>query len=240
MAFTLKKVLAFFMMPVSIGLILCLIALYFLYANKIKKAKVFLFFSFSWFFLISFAPVSNALVKPLETLHPKMNSTVENAHYVLLLGGDFQNRAYEALRIYKASENLKIITSGFEGADQISEAQDAKERLVQIGVPSEDIIMQTTPKDTFEEAQEVKKLVGTEPLIVVTSAIHMPRAMLIFKNAGLNVIPAPTDFLYKEEVSFYGLIGASYMLNTQKAMHEYIGLVYGLLHDMYVTLKGMM
>lgn len=239
MAFTLKKILSFFMMPISIGLLLCLIALYFLFANKIKKAKLFLSLSFIWFFLISFAPISNALVKPLENLYPKMSGTVENAHHVLLLGGDFQSRAYEVLRLYKAMDNLKIITSGYEGAQKISDAQEAKERLMQLGVPSEDIIMQATPKDTYEEAQEVKKIVGTKPLIVVTSAIHMPRAMLIFKNAGLNVIPAPTDFLYQEEVSFYHLIGASYMLNTQKAIHEYIGLVYGLLHDIYVTLKGM-
>lgn len=239
MAFTLKKILSFFMMPMSIGLVLCIIALYFLYANKIKKAKVFLSLSFVWFFLISFAPVSNALIKPLEELYPKINAPVDNAKYVLLLGGDFQNRGYEALRLYKTMNNIKIITSGFEGSDPISEAQDSKEKLIQIGVPSEDIITQSSPKDTYEEAQEVKKIVTTEPLIVVTSAIHMPRAMLIFKSAGLNVIPAPTDFLYQEEVSFYHLIGASNMLNTQKAMHEYIGLVYGLLHDMYVTLKGM-
>lgn len=239
MVFTLKKIISFFFMPISIGLLLCLIALYFLFANKIKKAKIFLSLTFIWFFLISFAPFSNALIKPLEDVYPKISDEVNNVHYVLLLGGDFQNRAYEVLRLYEKMDNLKIITSGFGGARKISDAQESKERLVQIGVKEEDILVQESPQDTYEEAVYVKNIVGSEPVIVVTSAIHMPRAMLIFKNEGLNVIPAPTDFLYEEEVSFYKMINAQYALNTQKAFHEYIGLVYGLLTDVYRTFKGM-
>lgn len=191
------------------------------------------------FFLISFAPISNALIKPLEDIHPKISNDIHDAQYVLLLGGDFQNRAHEVLRLYEKMDNLKVITSGFAGAKKISDAQEAKERLIQLGIKEEDILIQATPQDTYEEAVEVKKLVGNEPLIVVTSAIHMPRAMLIFKNEGLNVIPAPTDFLYQEEVSFYKMINAQHTLNTQKAVHEYIGLVYGLLSDVYRTFKGM-
>jgi len=226
-------------MPISIGLIGCLVALYFLFANKIKKAKFFLFLSFVWFFLISFAPFSNALIKPLEDVYPKISDEVNNVHYVLLLGGDFQNRAYEVLRLYEKMDNLKIITSGFAGAKKISDAQEAKERLMQLGVKEEDILVQESPQDTYEEAISVKNIVGSEPVIVVTSAIHMPRTMLIFKNEGLNVIPAPTHFLYLEEVSFYHLLGAQHAINTQKVFHEYIGLVYGLLTDVYRTFKGM-
>lgn len=239
MLFTLKKIIAFFLMPISIGLMLCLVALYFLFAEKIKKAKIFLFLSLSWFFLISFAPISNALIKPLEDVYPKISDEVNNVEYVLLLGGDFQNRAYEVLRLYEKIENLKIITSGFAGAKKVSDAMESKEKLIQLGVKEEDILVQTTPQDTYEEAVEVKKLVGSEPIIVVTSAIHMPRAMLIFKNEGLNVIPAPTHFLYQEELSFYHMVNAQHALNTQKALHEYIGMVYGLLHDVYRTFKGM-
>lgn len=239
MGFTLKKILSFFIMPISIGLMLCLIALYFVIANKMKKAKIFLSLTLVWFFLISFAPFSNALVKPLENVYPKVSDEIANVHYVLLLGGDFQNRGYEALRLYKNRENVKIITSGFEGAKQISDAQEAKERLVQLGVNEEDIIVQTTPKDTFQEAVEVKNIVGDEPLLLVTSAIHMPRAMLIFKNEGVNAIAAPTNFLYEKDVSFYHLIGAKYALNTQQAVHEYVGILYSVLKDIYSTFRGM-
>lgn len=239
MGFTLKKIISFFIMPVSIGLMLCLITFYFLMANQIKKAKIVLSLTFVWFFLISFAPFSNALVKPLEDVYPKISDEIQGIEYVLLLGGDFQNRAYEVLRLYQRIKNLKIITSGYEGAKQISDAQEAKEKLMQLGVQEEDIIVQATPKDTFEEAIEVKNIIQDKPLLLVTSALHMPRAMLIFKNEGVNVIAAPTHFLYQEEVSFYHLVGAKYMLNTQQAIHEYVGILYSLLKDMYQTFKGM-
>ncbi|MDX9795819.1 MAG: ElyC/SanA/YdcF family protein [Arcobacteraceae bacterium] len=239
MSFTLKKIISFFIMPISIGLMLCLLALYFLIANKMKKAKLFLSLTLVWFFLISFAPFSNALVKPLEDVYPKISDDIQGIEYVLLLGGDFQNRAYEVLRLYQQINNLKIITSGYEGAKQISEAQETKEKLIQLGVHEEDIIVQATPKDTVEEAIEVKNIIQSKPVLLVTSALHMPRAMLIFKNEGVNVIAAPTHFLYQEEVSFYHLISAKYLLNTQQAIHEYVGILYTLLNDIYKTFKGM-
>ncbi len=40
-------------------------------------------------------------------------------------------------------------------------------------------------------------------------------------------------------MSFYHLVGAKYMLNTQQAIHEYVGILYSLLKDMYQTFKGM-
>lgn len=239
MSFTLKKIISFFIMPISIGLMLCLLALYFVVANKMKKAKLFLSLTFIWFFLISFAPFSNALVKPLENVYPKISDNMSDVHYILLLGGDFQHRGYEALRLYKKMNNIKIITSGFEGARQISSAQEAKEKLIQLGVKEEDIMTQSSPKDTFQEAIEVKNIVGNEPVFLVTSAIHMPRAMLIFKNEGVNVIAAPTNFLYEQDVSFYHLIGAKYALNTQQAIHEYMGILYSILKDIYMTFRGM-
>ncbi|MFA7084329.1 MAG: ElyC/SanA/YdcF family protein [Arcobacteraceae bacterium] len=239
MIFTLKKIVSFFIMPVSIGLILSLIALYLLFSEKTKKAKLFLTLSVIWFFLIAFAPFSNMLVKPLEEVYPKLND-VENVHYALLLGGDFQNRGYEVLRWYDKLKDLTVITSGFAGAKEISDAEEAKEKLMELGIKQNDILVQPTPKSTYEEAIEVKKIVGDEPVILVTSAIHMPRAMLIFKNQGVNVIAAPTGFLYQEKVSFYHIISAKHMLNTQQAVHEYIGILYSVMQDMYQTFKGML
>jgi uncharacterized SAM-binding protein YcdF (DUF218 family) len=224
-------------MPVSIGLILLIVALYFLIAKQQKRAKQMLFVAILWFFLISFAPFSNMLVKPLENQYTVHQSTNEKVEYILLLGGDFENRAYEVLKHYHALNNVKIITSGYEGYKKISDAQYSKSILEQIGVKSEDIIIQSQPKDTQQEAVEVKKIVQNKPFLLVTSALHMPRAMLLFKNEGLSPIAAPTDFLYDKEAKFYH-ISAKQMLITQKAMHEYLGIVYSVIKDVIITLKG--
>ena len=82
------------------------------------------------------------------------------------------------------------------------------------------------PKDTKEEALFTKGLVRKKPFILVTSATHMPRAMKIFKNLGLNPIPAPTDF-HKGEFKGYLRKPSAYHFNLSEiAMHEYIGILW--------------
>ncbi|WP_419770386.1 MAG: ElyC/SanA/YdcF family protein [Candidatus Marinarcus sp.] len=240
MGFTLKKIISLFIMPISIGLILFLYGLLLLFTNSYKKAKVYLFASFVWFFLISFAPFSNALVTPLENFYPAITSENPDVKYILLLGGDFERRGYEALRLYYKMDNIKIITSGYEGANSISEAKVNAQKLLELGVAKENILIQEKPKDTRQEAQEVKNIVNDQPFILVTSALHMPRAMLLFKNEGLNPIAAPTDFISDEKYSFYESIGAQYALNTQKAIHEYIGIVWSFFKDVIQTFRDML
>jgi uncharacterized SAM-binding protein YcdF (DUF218 family) len=63
-----------------------------------------------------------------------------------------------------------------------------------LDVPEERIILECGSRDTYEEAKEIKKLLGDQKFLLVTSAFHMPRSMNIFKKLGLNAIPAPGDF----------------------------------------------
>ena len=51
------------------------------------------------------------------------------------------------------------------------------------------------PKDTEEEAAAVAKAIGQQPFLLVSSASHLPRAVIFFRNAGLQPIPAPANQL---------------------------------------------
>lgn len=53
-----------------------------------------------------------------------------------------------------------------------------------LGVPRSDIIVLDRPKDTEEEALAVKRAIGDAPFLLVTSASHLPRAMIFFRHAG--------------------------------------------------------
>ena len=63
------------------------------------------------------------------------------------------------------------------------------------GVPREQIITLDLPKDTEEEAAAVKQAIGDAPFLLVTSASHLPRAMIFFQQEGLNPLPAPANQL---------------------------------------------
>lgn len=53
-----------------------------------------------------------------------------------------------------------------------------------LGVPREQIITLDLPKDTEEEAAAVKQAIGDAPFLLVTSASHLPRAMIFFSRKG--------------------------------------------------------
>lgn len=66
---------------------------------------------------------------------------------------------------------------------------DALARLVQDhGVPPEKILRERESHDTFENAAEAKRILGDQPVVLVTCTWHLPRARLLFQRAGLEVV----------------------------------------------------
>jgi len=230
LAFLLKKLISATLMPLSISLIILFIGLLFLYDKNIKKAKIFITTGFISVILIAYQPFANLLLEPLETNYSKLTVIPKNVNHVLLLGGDVESRGWEALRLYHKIENAKLITSGYEGKYNIPEAIRTSHILQELGIPKEDIIIHSKPKDTKEEAIEIKKLLGKQPFILVTSAYHMTRAMALFQKEGLNPIAAPTDS--KVHNTKYTSIPKGHNIQkTEIALHEYIGII-------WATIKG--
>lgn len=226
-------------MPISIGLILLLIGLIFLYTQKYSKAKKYLTFALFWLFLIGYSPFSNYLIQPLESQYKAYVKIEKDIKYVLVLGSAHVSndemsklsqlsktammRLSEGIRIYKELDNAKLIVSGYAGDDKVPHALVLRDVAISLGVPFSDIITQEEAKDTQEEAEHAKKTIDKDRFILVTSAAHMPRAMKIFESAWLNPIAAPTDYLSKEDGSFARFPRAVEIRKTESAMHEYIG-----------------
>ena len=212
--FVFKKVLSAFLLPVPIGLFLLFLALFFLLTNSYKKAKIVLIIAFLWFVLLSFQPISNAIINPLENSH-KALLDIPNVEYVLVLGsGHITNenlsitsqlssvasvRINEGVRIFKAlekkDENTKIVFSGYKSFDKNYHSFMASRLAISLGVNQDKIIELKKPVDTRQEAREMKKIVGNKAFILVTSASHMKRSILLFKKLGLTPISAPTYHL---------------------------------------------
>jgi uncharacterized SAM-binding protein YcdF (DUF218 family) len=138
----------------------------------------------------------------------------------------------EGILIHKKIKNSKIIFTGYGGITDTPIAVMNARLAKALGVKEENLIVNGLPKDTKEEAVFTKSIVGDESFILVTSATHMPRAMLLFESLGLNPIPAPTDF-YKKNFDTTALksyfmapkVGSFYLSTI--AMHEYIGILWG-------------
>jgi uncharacterized SAM-binding protein YcdF (DUF218 family) len=112
------------------------------------------------------------------------------------------------------------------------EADAICEMLVTLGVPSTSIRSERASRNTQENAQLGRPLLDqlqARRVLLVTSALHMPRALKIFgKTPGIEWIPASTDAeVYSLDASLARQIfpSASALERTTRAIKEYTGLL---------------
>ena len=77
----------------------------------------------------------------------------------------------------------------------MSDARMMEQIALSLGVDNDRLILEEKSLNTYEEAIELKPLLKNDPFVLVTSARHMPRAMMLFQKQGMTPIPAPTDYL---------------------------------------------
>ena len=110
------------------------------------------------------------------------------------------DRFLQAYRLYQTGKIRKILLSGGSGHylyPRKKEARVLRNYLIEIGVPSEDILADTTSKNTHQNAVHTKRILDKHPelesKLLITSAIHMKRAMACFKAEGVEAVPFGTD-----------------------------------------------
>ncbi len=134
-------------------------------------------------------------------------------------------RVLEGIRLWKAVPGSILVLSGGAFAWETSDADAMAEFPLQIGIPREALIFETRARDTDDEARLFSEIVGTKPFALVTSALHMSRAMALFRGRGLNPSACPCDFYARDLPPVYSwfLPNAGSLAITQGAIHEFLG-----------------
>ena len=212
MLFTLKKYIGGLMLPLPLLLIIMGLGLGLLWFSRFQRGGKALV-SLSWLalLLLSLQPVADRLLRPIEQTYPTWRGAAPVEYVVVLGGGYTWNPAWapgsnlinnslprlaEGIRLWRASPGAKLIFTGASAQhNPVSAAETAARVAVSLGVPRRDIIVLDTPRDTEQEAAAVRTRIGDAPFLLVTSASHLPRAMVFFQRAGLNPLPAPANQL---------------------------------------------
>ena len=237
--FIIKKFITFFVAPLGLVMSLLVIGLFFLYKDKKRYSKIFLSAGLALLFLFSFSPFANFLVTNLENQYPKYDYK-SDIKYIHVLGGGHNidgsqpisshlsdgstKRVLEGIIIHKKTPDSKIIFTGYGGKTNIPTAIMNSILAIELGIDENNLIINGLPKDTLEEARFTKTIVGEEPFVLVTSATHMARSMMLFESLGMKPIAAPTYFKKKDVISLVPDVNA--FSRSDMAIHEYIGILW--------------
>ena len=108
----------------------------------------------------------------------------------------FKERVNHAVWLYQNDYVKKIIITGGLGEGSVlADSVVAKEYALSLGVPPKDIITEESSTITLENLQNAKQLMeqrGYQSAIIVSDPLHLARAMLMAKDAGLNAVASPT------------------------------------------------
>ena len=110
------------------------------------------------------------------------------------VGGTFLSRLLEGLRVLRARPDAELIVSVAGRTPAADKVRFWQELQPILGLEDTEAKLITDAESTLDEAQLVKTLNSGQPIVLATSAGHMPRAVRIFEDEGLTVHPAPTDY----------------------------------------------
>ncbi|OGP70944.1 MAG: hypothetical protein A2Y80_04070 [Deltaproteobacteria bacterium RBG_13_58_19] len=260
--FLLKKLAAPLLYPVSLCLEVLVLGLIFLWFGKRQRwGKTLVSLGTLLLALFSYHPVAAIFLGPLEQQYPSITDATlqeflrENRlaprKWIVVLGGGGTSdprvspitrlseasrvRLLEAVRLYREMPGSKLILSGGQVFDPVPEAEIMARVARILGVPPADLVLETLSRDTGDEARLIKTMVGSDPLVLVTSAAHMPRAVFLFAGQGLKPLPYPVGHQVKKRPGFNREIlfpGAGGLAKTEAAFHEYLGLAWARLQTL--------
>ncbi|MBY0274309.1 YdcF family protein [Candidatus Binatia bacterium] len=126
--------------------------------------------------------------------------------------------AVEVLASEKAE--LLVVSGGPRRRGRPSAAPAMRALAITLGVAPERIVVEERSSRTSENAREVAALLerGTRGILLVTSALHMRRAVLCFRRHGISAAPAPVPHVPDEDPERATVVG--------QVLHELIGLAY--------------
>ncbi len=194
-----------------------------------------------------FLPLEVWAARPLEDRFPRVILAPEAVDGIIVLGGAIEDLTSEdrgTPSLTSAADRLttlfilakqypaaKLVFTGGSGHLEqgiTNEAKFARILLAQMGMDVARITFESQSRTTYENAVMSRARVHPEPgqtWLLVTSAIHMPRSVGVFRRAGWDVLPYPVGYRTRDRLTaLTGSLGDKLSL-LDWAAHEWEGLL---------------
>jgi uncharacterized SAM-binding protein YcdF (DUF218 family) len=243
------KVISALLYPIGLAsLCVCLAWLYRI-RGRVLVAKYLFATALLILLLSSNLMLASKLVFSLERQYPQLElASISKHDAIIVLGGGLRiptepakhvqlargsDRYWYAARLFRAGKAEKIIISGgnvYQQPGLQAEAYYASKLLQQWGVPEDAIEVDLGSRTTAQNQNNTAKLISETRIksaVLVTSAIHMPRAYALFSKLPIKITAASADVLIRQQnypTILEYIPSASALKLTTVAMHEYYGI----------------
>jgi uncharacterized SAM-binding protein YcdF (DUF218 family) len=211
----LSKFVIWFLSPLGAAFFLAALALLLAWRQRLRSSMALGLLALVWLWAWSMPMPSLLLRGAIENQYQQVPiAAMPQAQAVVLLGGgvspppiggseiDLQSaadRVWYAARLFHAGKAPLVLLGGGTDPERhpYSEARAMATFLADLGVPAQAMVLEEASRTTRQNATfsaALLKARGINRILLVTSALHMPRAVALFSAQGLQVIPAPTDF----------------------------------------------
>jgi uncharacterized SAM-binding protein YcdF (DUF218 family) len=249
LSYSLVKLLSLFVYPLAQVLLLLFLGLYLSIRGHSRPALVSFSTASLWLWLCSMPYVAGALMSHLETNYPPVAArNLPRADAIVLLGGAIRGKASPetladmsgvgdrlvfAVAAFNAGKAPVVLVTGGAREGEVPEASLIRDILVTMGIPRDKIVLETRNRVTRDNGRFIPETLagmGVESVLLVTSAFHMRRAMLVFEPLELTIYPAPSDYqvLMRDGgpslADFFPSVKA--LQRTTWAFHEQVGYWY--------------
>ena len=213
--FYISKLIWLLVSPDSLLLILIVLSLVLLYIGKLKQGKILLTSTTVILVIISFIPIGEWLLSPLESRFQTNPNLPEKIDGIIVLSGSENtelSHIWEQVELNGAAErnlmfltlakkfpSAKLIFTGGTGSltkQEYKGADIARKLFEQQRFDNDRIIFERKSRNTYENAIYSKDLIkpkDKEKWILITTGWHMPRSVGIFCKSNWPVIPYPVD-----------------------------------------------
>ena len=248
MYFLLSKILWLIIAPSSFLVICLCLSMVLVLWGRLRAASMIGGLAAVILAVLSFSPVAERVAASLEHRFPayrddgrpidgvivlggglNLASSVTHARLVLGAAGDRLVAMADLARRYPEAKIIFTGGSGYLAGSSESEADLIERYLTTLGIASGRVLFERASRNTYENAVMTKALVqpaSDEHWLLVTSALHMPRAMGLFRAAGFKLEAYPVD--WRTAPDFGGMLGddpaSSRLRLLDLATREWIGL----------------
>lgn len=193
--------------------------------------------------LLTITPVgANSLVWIVESRVPAIACAAPHPAAIVVLSGGIDSRPRSsedyvaldaasvqrllaAVALWRNQMTARLVIAG--GGQRVSEAVLMAGLAERLGVPKSAIELDTDSRTTWENAKDVSRLSPAVPkrIWLVSSALHLPRAMQAFRAWGFQPCAWPSGSSYVPFKASFGYFfpQASALVKADQAIHELLG-----------------